>query len=144
LKARVEDLLGRAQSSRGSETVAPEVLQGTITVLDALYGPQSTQMKSLLDSVQAARRSDPSPRMTAYAVVEVLRGTLENAKAELAAGFAGSLRQQMVGAVLTDFIGLARSVLGDPGDEAKNVAAVLVAAAFEDTIRPGWDVNSRA
>src|SRR3989442_1431501 len=27
LKARVEDLLGRAQSGKGSETIAPEVLQ---------------------------------------------------------------------------------------------------------------------
>jgi len=134
LKARVEDLLRRSQSGRGSEVIGPEILQGTITVLDALYGPQSTQMQSLLDSVQAARR-EPSPRMSAYAVVEVVRGTLENAKAELDAGLAGSLRQQMTGAVLTDFIGLARSVLGDPGDGAKNVAAVLAAAAFEDTIR---------
>jgi nicotinamide mononucleotide adenylyltransferase len=37
--------------------------------------------------------------------------------------------------VLTDLIQLARTVLNERDDGAKNVAAVLAAAAFEDTIR---------
>lgn len=37
--------------------------------------------------------------------------------------------------MLTDFIQLARNALNQSDDGAKNVAAVLAAAAFEDTIR---------
>ena len=39
------------------------------------------------------------------------------------------------GEVLGDFLGLAKAALDDGGDDQKNVAAVLVAASFEDTIR---------
>ena len=65
----------------------------------------------------------------------IIQGSLQNLKAELDAGFAGSLQKRMAGDVLTNFIQLARAVLNEPGDNAKNVAAVLAAAAYEDTIR---------
>jgi predicted short-subunit dehydrogenase-like oxidoreductase (DUF2520 family) len=45
------------------------------------------------------------------------------------------LRHQVTGEVLTDLIQLSRAALEQQGDGAKNVAAVLAAAAFEDTIR---------
>ena len=41
----------------------------------------------------------------------------------------------MTSEVLTDLIQLARAVLEENGEGAKNVGAVLTAAAFEDTIR---------
>jgi hypothetical protein len=56
-------------------------------------------------------------------------------KAELDIGFIGSLRATLTGEVLTDLIKLARKTLEEPGDDAKNVAAVLTAAAFEDMLR---------
>lgn len=58
-----------------------------------------------------------------------------NLRAELDAGLVGSLQQRIVGDVLADFIQLVRAALDEPTAEAKNVAAVLAAAAFEDTIR---------
>jgi hypothetical protein len=65
----------------------------------------------------------------------ILRGALKNVKAEIEAGLIGSFRQQVAGDVLSDFIKLARTALDRNGDDAKNVAAVLAAAAFEDSIR---------
>lgn len=56
-------------------------------------------------------------------------------KRDIEAGLIGTLSQQITGDVLTDFIQLARTTLNRNGDDAKNVAAVLAAAAFEDTIR---------
>ncbi len=47
----------------------------------------------------------------------------------------GSLKQQLSGEILSDFILLARGATAEKGDGAKNVAAVLAAAVFEDTIR---------
>jgi len=92
-------------------------------------------MKTFLEVAKAERNSSGGSSSGMYAMGGVIRGTLANVKAELDAGLVGSLRQQVAGAVLTDFVGLARSVLADSSDGAKNVAAVLAAAAFEDTIR---------
>src|SRR5438552_11591654 len=65
----------------------------------------------------------------------MVKGVLQNVKTELDAGVVGSLRQRITADVLTDFIALARTALEDTRDDAKNVAAVLAAAAYEDTIR---------
>ena len=60
---------------------------------------------------------------------------MSNLKGELDSGLIGSLSRTITGEVLSDFLGLAKEAL-DRGDEnGKNVAAVLTAAAFEDTIR---------
>ena len=67
-------------------------------------------------------------------IVECSLGTLRSLKREIEGGLTGNLRQQVAGEVLTDLIQLSRTTLSE-GDKAKNVAAVLAAAAFEDTIR---------
>jgi hypothetical protein len=64
-----------------------------------------------------------------------LKGTIENLKTEIEGGFVGSLQKRVASDVLSDLVQLARVVLDELGDNAKNVAAVLAAAAFEDTIR---------
>lgn len=62
-------------------------------------------------------------------------GALKNISEELDAGFAGTLQKSITAEVLTDHVGLSRRALEDGSDDAKNVAAVLAAVAFEDTIR---------
>lgn len=126
LKSRIEELL--RLDTVGDRTVN-ELLQGTLTLMVAVYGSDSHQVGILMDP---AKKRFP---MDYLAVVKAAKGALQNLKAELEAGAIGSLRQRMAGDVLTDFIQLARTVLDDPSDKAKNVAAVLTAAAFEDTIR---------
>ena len=134
VKARVEQLLylnvpGREARYEDRYTKGNELLQGTLTLMEAVYGRESHQVAILMNTAKASHPMDMSE------VVPAARGALENLKGELEAGAIGSLRQRMVGDVLTDFIQLARTVLDDPSDKAKNVAAVLTAAAFEDTIR---------
>ncbi len=68
-------------------------------------------------------------------IVECSQGTLRNLKREIEGGLTGNLRQQITGEVLTDLVQFSRTVLVEQGDWAKNVAAVLAAAAFEDSIR---------
>lgn len=63
------------------------------------------------------------------------KSALLNLKAEMDGGFSGTLKQYLTAEILTDFIQLARAALDENTDGAKNVAAVLTAAAFEDTIR---------
>jgi hypothetical protein len=64
-----------------------------------------------------------------------LTGVLKNIMSELNSGFVGNLQKNIAGDILSDFIQLAKAALEEDGDDAKNVAAVLAAAAYEDTIR---------
>jgi hypothetical protein len=50
-------------------------------------------------------------------------------------GLTENLRTKIAGEVLTDFLQLSRTALEEKGNDTKNVAAVLAAALFEDTIR---------
>ena len=139
LKARVDDLLEKAQPNQQGvdwATRGSEVFQGALTVLEAAYGPSSSQVANLVESFQRMRdavtgRADS--RM--YHAMGPVRGALDNLKAELEGGLVGSLQQRLAGAILSDFVALARAVLDENSDGAKNVGAVLAAAAFEDTIR---------
>lgn len=138
LTARVDELIERANpqgtvdwAARGSE-----VFHGTITVLEAAYGPGSMQVAKLVEAFTGLRDGETGrPDAKMYRAMGPVRGALENLKAELTAGLTGSLRQRLAGAILSDFLALARAVLDDGGEGSKNVAAVLAAAAFEDTIR---------
>jgi hypothetical protein len=54
---------------------------------------------------------------------------------EVDSGFIGSLRDAITGEALGDLVKLSRKVLEESPAAGKDVAAVLTAAAFEDTIR---------
>jgi len=134
LIARIESLLSRA-SRHDNLSIATEVLHGAFTIMSAVYGLESHQVMSLreyADRLLADKRIAP---IDSSNLTYVATGALRNLKEQLEAGLAGSLQKRMVGEVLTDFIQLARAALDETEDNAKNVAAVLASAAFEDTIR---------
>src|SRR3989449_7197498 len=139
LKARVDALLARAaKQPTGSDaiTAATELLQGTITIMHTIYGPNSAQEETLR-SVTADRPTAkplPLPLQMAW-VVDAVRGALLNIKAELDGDLLGNLQKRVTGDVLTDFIRLARHVIEEQREGGKDVAAVLVAAAHQDAIR---------
>ncbi len=136
LKTRVDSLLEKAAKGRGDELIrANELLQGALSVMAAVYGPDSHQVATLRQNVEEIRKIGPMVELYNLKIIDTVAGTLNNLKAELDAGLAGSLQKRLTGEVLTDFIQLARAVLDQKGEDAKNVAAVLAAAAYEDTIR---------
>lgn len=92
-----------------------------------MYGDKSPQLAAFTQQIQENRAPQD--------VVRCCNGVLANLKRELQHGLTGDLRKQISGEVLADLIQLSRSALNQQGDGAKNVAAVLAAAAFEDTIR---------
>src|SRR5262245_20873304 len=127
LRDRVAALLERARTQdHRSEGLRQELLQGALTVMTALYGPESHQVTTLRAE---ALRVLPLPGN------QIIVGSLTNVAAEIDAGLLGSLEKRITGDVLTDFVALARAILQEQGARGKNVAAVLAAAAFEDTIR---------
>jgi len=141
VKARVDELLATT-SQHPSVPLQSSLYHGTIGVMQVLYGPDSSQEKELHAHVRAIRATYEAadPTGTAY-VISGIAGTLTSIKAELDSGFVGSLRATLTGEVLTDLIKLARTTLEEPGANAKNVAAVLAAAAFEDVLRKLCDLK---
>jgi len=63
------------------------------------------------------------------------QGVIRNAKAEIEAGLVGNLRLEVTGEVLADLVGIGKEILSQGTESAKNVAAVLIAAAFENQLR---------
>ncbi|SRR6266550_321414 len=134
LKTRVEALL---QTANGQESLATanQVLEGTLTVLQAAYGGDQKRLADVRANAQAYFKQDPSSDYAFEHCMRVCRGVLTNLKEEIDAGLLASLESRVTGDVLSDLIKLARTVLDEPGDGARNVGAVLTAAAFEDTLR---------
>jgi len=112
---------------------ASELSQGCVSLLSLVYGQKSTQVQQFNSSISSLAKDNVGYKN--FWIASAAQGTLKNLKKEIEGGLTGSLRHQVTGEVLADLIQLARAVLDEPGDGAKNVAAVLAAAAFEDTLR---------
>jgi hypothetical protein len=108
--------------------------QGALTLLIAVHGSGSKQVDALIRNAEQVRAKWP-PAYGDEEVGKLASSALISLKAELDAGIVGSLQRTITGEVITDFITLARTALEEKGDNAKNVAAVLAASVFEDTIR---------
>jgi hypothetical protein len=132
---RIDELLGRHESTATVASDAAELSQGCVSLQSLVYGQQSVQVQQFTASIVSIKKVSHITVNTYMQVVAASKGTLKNVKSEIEAGLTGSLRHQVTGEVLTDLIQLAKAALDKPGDGAKNVAAVLAAAAFEDTLR---------
>jgi hypothetical protein len=131
---RADEVLSKGRSS--NQTGASEAVQFATSMLTALYGPQSTQLRAFSTGCDAISKAKPQGMSNAS--MDLSRhalGAITNAKAELQAGLVGSLRVQVTGEVLADLVSLSKEILAEGTDPAKNVAAVLIAAAFEDLTR---------
>lgn len=115
--------------NNGEPSTANELFHGTLTVMSNLYGDGSSQIEILRKTYSDILAKQSRASLVSYELIELVRGILSNIKKELDSGFVGSLQKHIAGGVIADFIQLAKSILNDPGDAAKNVAAVLTAAA---------------
>ena len=104
--------------------------------MHALYGRDSSRERDLRSNLERIAQSYyPTTQVSLESSMSLLRGALRSIQADIDSGMLGSLRNTVTGEVLSDLIRLARTVSDETGDGAKNVAAVLAAAAFEDCLR---------
>ena len=127
IRARIEAVMKLPSSN------SVPVYHGAVTVLTTLYGAASPHLESL-NNLRRLTEQRPSDFNFEQLFIGC-QSALINALGDIDSGVLGNLRLTVTGEVLTDFIALARHVIDEPGTEATNVAAVLAAAAFEDTIR---------
>jgi hypothetical protein len=133
---RIDELIALSTAQIQADAYA-QLLQGTTSILDLVYGTNSTQLRTLQETLKTTQGQMLMEYLhnQHFTLAKIIRGALQNVKQEINSGLIGSLQRQFTSEVLTDLIQLARAALDEKGDGAKNVAAVLAAAAFEDTIR---------
>lgn len=136
---RIDELL--ATQVQGADAAAHsavnEVLHGALNVLIAVHGPGSQQQANLLQAVDAAY-ADKRSALTYLFVMQVwpaVAGALRALRTDVQRGFVGNVQRRAAGEVFADMLSLAKEALQERSAGAKNVAAVLTAATFEDTVR---------
>jgi len=127
---RIDALL--AVRSSGDLQQAQHVFQGALSLMSAVYGPTSPQTRHVENT---PRNENMSGGAQSAHLSMAAKGALQSLRGEVEAGLLGGIRTEIAGAVIASFLALARTTLDEPGDNPKNVAAVLVAAAYEDVIR---------
>jgi len=130
---RADEILATAPSTKAQ--LASEAVQFATPMLTALYGAQSTQVNGFLAGQEAISRSNTAVFNLPFFQCSHAHGAIHNAKAEIEAGLIVSLRVLVAGEIIAELVRLGKETLQEPTDAAKNVAAVLIAAAFEDLIR---------
>jgi hypothetical protein len=77
----------------------------------------------------------PNPTNSSHHQERLATGAIQNTVAEIKSGLIVSLRAQVAGEIFAELVGLGKEVLEGDTEAAKNVSAVLIAAAFEDLMR---------
>jgi hypothetical protein len=136
IRSRIKFLIDKSEGQI-DEASYGEIVHGASSIMALVYGPGSRQVAALERAIgdEQKRVSRDFQELQRTTVAKLVAGMLAGTLAEMDAGLVGSIRQQAAAEVLADFVALSRSALESGGDQAKNVAAVLAAAAFEDSIR---------
>jgi len=138
---RIDQLLAIELSPSGVYETVVEVHTGALTLAAAIYGAHHPQVQMLLDAAKKASTQQRGDIGWNYRgiVWPAVQGSLRAMKGDIEAGVVGNIERRGAGAVLADMLGLAKEALAERNDGAKNVAAVLAAASFEDTMRKMGD-----
>jgi hypothetical protein len=136
IKARIDELVRLAETGNPSDgAIASELYSGAVTMLGLTHGENSSQMGALREAVASNQKSDKAEYLITLGIFTASAGCLKSLKREVEAGLVGDLRREVTGEVLSDLLQLAKAAIDEGTEGGKNVAAVLVSAAFEDTIR---------
>ena len=133
LETRIEELL-KTNADGSPVMCGHEVISGTLSLLALVYGETATQTKDFEAALADIRSKWGQGQVAKYGYKDA-RARLSMLKAEFSSGLTGKIESVAYGSILGDFLSLARAALANPSDGSKNVASVLAAALYEDTIR---------
>jgi hypothetical protein len=128
---RANDLLAQPMGN----VSGTEMVQFATSMLTTLHGGESIQVKAFLDRCAAISKNSSSQSNAAFYLLGHAQGAVKNAVAEVEGGLITSLRVLVAGEILSELVRLGKEILQEHTDAAKNVAAVLIAAAYEDLLR---------
>jgi hypothetical protein len=127
--------VARAKAILSGQHTTSEVVQSAISLLTAAYGPQSAQLNALTTGLAQIAKLAPNPTNSSHHQGGLARGAIQNTVAEIEGGLIVSLRAQVAGEIFAELVALGKEALEGDTEAAKNVSAVLIAAAFEDLMR---------
>lgn len=133
LSKRIDELIAEAADVKIDEIRGRGVIAGTASLLATVYGSTSPQLVNFNADLDHTREKSPN-HFVAYGL-QCAGAVLKMLRQEFDGGLLLDLERALSGEILSDFIALARNALSNKGDGAKNVAAVLTAAVYEDTMR---------
>jgi hypothetical protein len=130
----VDSWLKRAEAFKGgtgNNTASSEALHFAVSMATAFYGQNSPQLEMIQvrTAAIAKEKGNMYPHLMIY---QFAVGVIRNMVEEIKGGLIENFRLQITGEVLADLVTLARDALAQGSIQ---VAAVLTAAAFEDTLR---------
>ena len=134
---RIDELLKLRWENYRFDVVG-EIYSGTIAIATQLWGASSAQVgavKQLREDMRASRYVESGK---ASNIVLLCQGVLRSIASDIRAGRLGSIRLESQGQVFADFINVAKTALAE---DTKDVAAVLAAAALEDTLKRYGEVK---
>jgi hypothetical protein len=131
----VEPWLTRARTILEGQQAASEEIHFAVSFLIAVYGPQSPQLDAYTTALAQIAKSTTGASTVAHHQQRHARGVIRSVVAESEGGLITSLRSQVAGEIFAELVGLGKEILEDDTESAKNVSAVLIAAAFEDLVR---------
>lgn len=130
-----EAWLARAKAILSDGTAPSEEIHFATSLVTAIYGTQSSQMNALTTGLAQIAKSASNPQSVVFHQGHHARGVIAGVVAEIEGGLVGTIRAQVAGEVFAELVSLGKGILEDQTESAKNVSAVLIAAAFEDLIR---------
>ena len=133
---RIDELLKLAWKDRYD--VVGEIYSGTIAIATQLWGASSAQVDAVKQLREDMRSSNFVESGKAHNIVLQCQGVLRSIASDIRAGRLGSIRLQSQGQVFADLINVAKTALAEG---TKDVAAVLAAAALEDTLKRYGEVK---
>jgi hypothetical protein len=148
-RSRVDQIKSGLWDRAGNPESVQAGIQSALTVMSRIYGDPSRQLEGFQRwSERGAAVHDRLFDQYEHRVAKGIGDALEAALADHKAGITTSLKFQTAGAVLGDFVALARTTLAAHSEATGKVAAVLAAAALEETLKRlgqlnGVDVGAR-
>jgi len=129
---RIAELNDKCKGAAKNRGQVEEVFFGTITLVEAIYGKNSPQIKSLFETKKAWTKSGYAEAFECQGIINSVQGILKSAQADIEAGLIQNIERAATGEVFGNFIVSAKSSI-DNG--YKDVAAVLACAAIEDALK---------
>jgi hypothetical protein len=133
---RADELLATAETAGRDPSRVSESYHGALNLLRVVHGLGNVQEAQLIQAMTTADKAKTGAWLNLNVYVSpAVQGALRSLRADVTAGLTGNVAMQASGVELGDLLTLAKEALNEGREAEKNVAAVLVAAAFEDTLR---------
>jgi hypothetical protein len=141
---RIDELIN-LQAQDGYHVILGEVYAGTIGIASQIWGSNSNQVDAIKQLREDVQTANSATHLKPQQIVLQCKGILRSISSDIRAGRLGSILLEYQGQVFVDFINVAKAALAEG---IKDVAAVLAAAALEDTLKrygqiKGLDVEDK-